>query len=105
MLEEENIEGVCMECGGLLVCSRCKDAYGLVGAIAMAKANPVTSKAEMAEHLEDFHGFIIRRPFEKSMVEAVERCAMKGIQVEHVFCNCEKCRDERWINEARSIEL
>jgi|GEM_PF-2408252 len=46
---------------------------------------------ELCEHMEDFHGAIVKREGETT-AQAKERCRKKGIVEDRSMCQCEECK-------------
>jgi hypothetical protein len=75
----------------MLTCKYCVMQYGFTLA---DKERIFETEEELANHLEDWHGFVVVRDGETEE-SARARCAAKGIVEDTSICQCRNCREMR----------
>ena len=69
----------------------CKICIAKFGFRLADKEKTFETDEELYEHLENFHGQIVKRKGETEE-QAIKRCAEKGIVPDRSKCRCEECK-------------
>lgn len=74
------------------ICSYCVMKNGIKG--SEIKDKDLSDDETFANHLEEFHGIIVKRDGETKQ-QAIDRCALKGIVADESKCQCRDCIENR----------